>query len=187
MWGLLLLVKVPKLVNYRVTIDLLMCGSPGLRKTTDWVELWRGTSYPLGLGDTIVNCSLWVILLRSRSIKSSLVIIILWLSLINHWTIIHESFFGDCGGVEAAGHWEELIDDRSRHDNRLLSSCFYLTAMVIVIVLTTWRAIMRIAFLDHWTIHFFLELIRYCLPWMIAVVMAFVNMNVGWKNFIVWY
>ena len=164
-----------------------MCGRPGLRKATHWVELRRGTSYPLGLGDTIVNGSLWVILLRSRSIKSSLVIIILWLSLINHWTIIHESFFGDCGGVEAAGHWEELIDDRSRHDNRLLSSCFYLTAMVIVIVLTTWRAIMRIAFLDHWTIHFFLELIRYCLPWMIAVVMAFVNMNVGWKNFIVWY
>ena len=185
MWRLLLLVKVPKLVYYRVTIDLLMCGRPGLRKATDWVELRRGTSYPLGLGDTIVNSSLWVILLRSRSIKSSLVIIILWLSLINHWTIIHKSFFGDYCGVEATGHWEELIDDGSRHDNRLLSSCFNMTAMVVV--LTTWRAIMRIAFLDHWTIHLFLELIGNCIPWMIAVVVGFVYMNVWWKNFIVWY
>lgn len=173
MWRLLLwfLVKVTKLVYYRVAIDLLMCCRSGLWKTTHWVELGRSTSYPLGFSYTIVNCSLRVILLRSRSIKPSF--IILWLSLINHWTIIHESLFGNYIGVEAPGHREELIDDRSRHDDRLLSSCFNL-ALIIIVVLTTRRAIMRIAFLDNWTIHFFLELIGHCLPRMIAVVMAFI-------------
>ena len=112
MWGLLLLVKVPKLVYYRVTIDLLMSGGrPSLRKATHGVELWRGTRYPLGLSYAIVNGCFGVILLRSRSIESSLIIIILWLSLINHWTIIHESFFGNYSRVEASGHREELIDD----------------------------------------------------------------------------
>jgi hypothetical protein len=186
MWRILLFVKVPKLVNYRVTIDLLMCGRPGLRETPDWVELRRSARYSLGLSNAIFNGCLWIILLRSRSIKSPLVIIILWLSLINHWTIIHKSFFGDYGGVEATGHRKKLIYDWSRHNDRLLSSCFDLRRLVIII-LATWRAIMRIAFLYHWTIHFFLKLICDGLPRMIAVVMGFVYMNVWRKNFIVWY
>ena len=93
------------------------CCRSGLRETTHWVELGGGTRNPLGLSYTIVNSSLGVILLRSRSIESSLIIIILWLSLIDHWTIIHESFFRDHSRVEAPGDREELIDDRPRHDH----------------------------------------------------------------------
>jgi hypothetical protein len=37
--------------------------------------------------------------------------------LIDHWTIIHKSFFGNHSRVEAPGDREELIDDRPRHDH----------------------------------------------------------------------
>jgi hypothetical protein len=47
--------------------------------------------------------------------------------------------------------------------------------LVIIVVLTTRRAIMRITFLNHRAIHFFLELIRNCIPWMIAVVVGFID------------
>jgi hypothetical protein len=151
------------------------CRCSGLRETTHWIELRGGTRNPLCLSYTIVNSSLGVILLRSRSIESSL-IIILWLSLIDHWTIIHESFFRDHSRVEAPGDREELIDDRSRHDHWLLSCCFDMAApLVIIVILTTRRAIMRIAFLNHRAIHFFLELIRNCLSRMIAVVVSFID------------
>ena len=87
---LLLVIEVPKLVNHRVAIDLLVrsCRRPRLRETSYRVELWRRARYPLGLGYAIVYCHLRVVLLGSRSVKSLLLIIILWLSLIYHWTII---------------------------------------------------------------------------------------------------
>lgn len=152
------------------------CRYSGLRETTHWVELGGSTRNPLCLSYTIVNGSLGVILLRSRSIESSLIIIILWLSLIYHWTIIHKSLFRDHSRVEAPGDREELIDDRSRHDNWLLSCCFDQAApLVIIVVLTTRRAIMRIAFLYHRAIHFFLELICNCISWMIAVIVGFID------------
>lgn len=103
-------IEVAKLVYYGVTIDLLMSCCPSLRKTAHWIELWRSACYPLSLSYAIVYSSLRVILFGSRCVKSSL-IIILWLSLIYHWTIIDESLFNDNSRVEAAGDRKELVDD----------------------------------------------------------------------------
>ncbi len=180
LWLLLLrfFVEVSKLIDDWVTVDLLMvcaCTCPCLRDSTDKVELWGCTCYPLSLSNAIIYCDFRAVLFRGRGIKSSLRI-----SRIEHRTRIYKALLPNQRCWIETSLYGQLIYYRPCHRGRI-SHCFDL---VVFMVLTARWTVMWITFFDNGAIHLFLQLvIGNCFSRLNAI---FVEKKVWWKDFIIW-